>query len=329
MTHDVAIIAYDGCVASNVYSYVDMFETANQIIKHMGGMRHSFRHQIVSTSTLQVRSYSNKTILADCLIEEMRKPKVLLIPGLGISSEKDIKSTLKQLKKVSEKVNTVITPNMIVGANCSGTFVLAASGQLNHRKATTTWWLADTFRHYFPLVELNIDEVLVEDKNLITSGAMTSYLDLGLHLIGKLGGPSLMRLCGQYMIIDGGKRQQRPYITPWLMKNRDKLIESADRWVRNKLRFEIKVDDLADYLGVSSRTLNRRFHNALKISPQEFIQAVKIEHAKTLLETTDENTLDISFQLGYQEENSFRRVFKSHTGLTPPQYRRQFKASDT
>jgi transcriptional regulator GlxA family with amidase domain len=153
---------------------------------------------------------------------------------------------------------------------------------------------------------------------------MTAHTDLSLHVLRRLGGVSLARSVSGIMLVDGARTSQRPFMS--IQKNySDPLIRRAIEWMTKNLAQPATIDGLANDMHVSYRTLNRHFIKIVGMSPLSYFQALKIERAKELLECTSRDFEAITAGVGYEDVSSFRRLFKHSTGLSPAQYRRQFK----
>jgi len=327
MTVQVAIIGFPGCLGSSVHGPADLFATANTIAQHMGRHSNQFQTRILSCDARPVHSANGHLITADGDIKQISEADIIIVPGIGISSLSDMESRLDALQPVIKQLQSCAATNKIIATSCTGTFLAAEAGLLDGKRATTTWWLEDSFRARYKEIDLMADQILVDEGLIITSAAGTSYLDLTLHLIDRFAGPSLARLCARYMVVDGGRKSQRAYAVPTHFKRRDELIERADAWIRDQGRGKITVEALAGYLGVSSRTLIRRIKKQLGMTSQAFIREIKMDQAKTLLDTTPDTIASIGAEVGYDDENAFRRSFTSYIGLSPTQYRSQFKNS--
>jgi len=214
----------------------------------------------------------------------------------------------------------------LVAASCYGTFVLAEAGLLNGRPATTTWWLAHEFQQRYPDIELDADKTLIDSGHAVTAGAMTAHTDLSLHVLRRLGGAALARSVSGIMLVDGARTSQRPFMSVQ-KEYAEPLIRRAIEWLSNNITKPVSIDDLATAMHVSYRTLNRRFIDITGMTPLTYLQALKIERAKELLESTPGDFEGITAKVGYEDVSSFRRLFKRSTGLSPAQYRRQFKGS--
>jgi transcriptional regulator GlxA family with amidase domain len=213
----------------------------------------------------------------------------------------------------------------IIGASCSGTALLAETKLLDGKKATTSWWLDSFFRERYPNVELHIDRVLVENERLITAGAMTSYVYLVLSLIERFAGKEMALSCAKVMLVDMNKGHQTPYaMLQTVLRCDDNVVLKAQYWLNEHLRQTIDMRELADYLALSYRTLLRRFKTATGETPMRYLQKIRIETAKYLLETTSLSLEAVMERTGYSDPSSFSILFKRLTQLTPREYRRRF-----
>jgi transcriptional regulator GlxA family with amidase domain len=216
----------------------------------------------------------------------------------------------------------------LVAASCYGTFVLAQSGLLEGRAATTTWWLRDYFQQRYPGVRLNADRALVDAGTVITAGAMTAHSDLSFHLLRRLKGHAVARRVGSIMLVDEGRSSQLPFVVLQRRFN-EPLIDGAIAWMESHLAEGFSTNELASSLHVSYRTLHRRFHSVTGMAPLSYLQALRVECAKELLEETRQGVEQIAEAVGYVDASSFRRLFSRLVSETPAQYRRRFRGSES
>jgi transcriptional regulator GlxA family with amidase domain len=213
----------------------------------------------------------------------------------------------------------------IIGASCSGTVLLAETGLLDGKKATTSWWLDGFFRARYPSVELCIDRVVVENERLITAGAMTSYVYLVLGLIERFAGKEMALACAKVMLVDMNKSHQTPYaMLQTVLRYDDNVVLKAQYWLAEHLQHAFDIRELADHLALSYRTLLRRFKAATGENPMRYLQKIRIETAKYLFETTSLSLEDVMERVGYSDPSSFSILFKRLTQLTPREYRNRF-----
>jgi len=326
MPHVIKILAYEGCFGSAVLGPADLFGVANSLLAHEGRLP-AFDVQLLSVGdSLDVRVAGGHVIRCDGRLADCSPVRcTLMLPGMDVGSAQEVGRAAQEMAPNLAALASWYAAESVITANCSATFLLATTGLLDGRRATTSWWLEETFRKNFRTVSLEAESILVEDGRLTTAAAGTSHLDLALHLIGSLEGPKLASLCAHFMVVDGGRSSQRPYTVPWHYKSRDPLIERADGWIRGKLAEKILIQDMAQHLGIENRTMNRRFQKATGHTPQAYVKRARMERAKMQLETSDDSVAMIGDSVGYEDENAFRRAFLSDVGVTPASYRRQFK----
>ena len=212
----------------------------------------------------------------------------------------------------------------LVAASCYGTFILAESGLLDAVEATTTWWLQGDFRQRYPAVRLNADRALVDGGRCLTAGAMTAHADLSLQVLRRLYGAALARRVAGIMLIDGARDSQRPFMAlPTTFD--DVLVQQAADWLGARRGDAVSTGALAAALHVSYRTLHRRFQAAAGMPPLAYVQALRVEHAKELLESTRLSLEQVVERIGYSDVSAFRRLFARYVGLSPAQYRQRFR----
>lgn len=212
----------------------------------------------------------------------------------------------------------------LVSASCYGTFMLAESGLLDGAEATTTWWMAAEFRKRYPEVRLDADRAMVDGGRCLTAGAMTAHTDLTLHVLRRLYGASLAREVAGIMLVDGARESQRPFMA--LRRSfDDPLVQRAADWMAARSGECLSAQDLAAALNVSYRTLHRRFDTGAGMAPLAYLQALRVERAKELLESTRLSLEQIIESIGYSDVSAFRRLFLRSAGLSPAQYRQRFK----
>lgn len=212
----------------------------------------------------------------------------------------------------------------LLAASCYGTFVLGESGLLDGVEATTTWWFRDLFRQRYPKVKLDADLAVADGGRCITAGAMTAHTDLALHVLRRLFGAALAREVGSIMLVDGARTSQRPFMT--LRRHfDDPLIQRASDWLAGRVGEEVSAEALAGALHVSYRTLHRCFQAAVAMPPLAYLQDLRVESAKELLESTSLSLEQIVGKVGYSDVSAFRRLFARRAGLSPAQYRQRFR----
>jgi transcriptional regulator GlxA family with amidase domain len=258
---------------------------------------------------------------------------VLVVPGFDFISIDDL------FERLNRNVISLIQKTAKRGAIwsiCNGSFFVAEAGLLDNRSATITWWLGGIFAKRYPKVLLQLDQALVEDGTFVTSGAGTAAMQLAMLLIERFASAELSRIVARLMLIDNASHQQTPFmhaavpaaytgIMDDLRDARsDNLVTRARELIGRQLQHPLRIDTLAQQLGITSRTLLRRFRAATKQSPTEYLQAARIERARALLEATKLPIKRILARVGYTDERAFRRLFKNHVGTAMIEYRQRF-----
>ncbi|MCP2168486.1 GlxA family transcriptional regulator [Goodfellowiella coeruleoviolacea] len=208
---------------------------------------------------------------------------------------------------------------------CSGVFALARTGLLDGRSATTHWERAEQLRREFPRVRVATDVLYVDHGDVATSAGAGAGIDLCLHLVRQDHGPAHAALIARHMVMpphrEGGQAQYVPTRPPG-----DEL-DGLLAWASQRLATPLSVADLAAHLGVSPRTLARRFVERLGTSPGAWLLSRRVAEARTLLESTDLPVEAIAVRVGLTSAVNLRRRFRALVGTTPGAYRRAFRGS--
>ncbi len=324
MAH-ITLLAYPHCSMSSIIGPVDALAMANIWYQRsrkpdMDGAP-LFSWDIVSLDGGPVQGEGRIMVQPHKAIHEVHETDFILIPGFlpPLDFMGSIPVTLIDWFRDWHHRDTMI------GASCTGTFFLAETGLLDGRLATTNWAFARYFQRCYPQVTLKPARILTQDGGILCSGATTSFLDLSLFLIEKFGSAELASHCAKALLVEPHRRNQSPYVVFDYQKSHsdDKVLAAQER-MEDSFDQSMSLDALAEDLGISSRHFKRRFKNATGDSPLTYLQRVRIEAAKQKLETTRENITEITWQVGYEDSNSFRRLFKKFTGLSPREYRERF-----
>ena len=206
---------------------------------------------------------------------------------------------------------------------CSGVFALARTGLLDGRSATTHWARAEQLRREFPQVRVELDVLYVDHGDVATSAGAGAGIDLCLHLVRNDHGAAHAALLARHMVMppqrEGGQAQYVP--SPPSADALGGLLE----WAGARLATPLSVNDLAAQLGVSPRTLARRFAEQLGTSPGAWLLSRRVAEARTLLAETDLPVEAIATRVGLASAVNLRRRFRAQVGTTPGAYRRAFQ----
>ncbi len=320
----IGVLVYPGCLRSSAVVPIDVFNIANTIAQqrpaaqrvHIQGMWVDAREQ--RTITIDGLSFQTRAVAGE-------KLDALMVPGVNHQTPYDLAHMLDQLEPEQEALRCFARNGRLLVSSCSSTCLVAQSGLLDGRRATTSWWLSAYFRKRFPEVHLEGEELVVQDGSFVSSGGVTSYLDLALWLVGHFGGDELRQITAKVLVADGNRTSQAPFIASAMIQGEGHaVIERARRWLNERMDKPWAMAELAEYCHTSPRTLLRRFQESEGLSPIQYAQRLRVERAKALLESTRLSLEDITSRCGYEDVSTFSKVFKRWAQVTPREYRGRF-----
>jgi transcriptional regulator GlxA family with amidase domain len=213
-----------------------------------------------------------------------------------------------------------------IASLCVGSFFLASTGLLDGKKCAAHWASKSDFQAMFPNVNVIEDSIMTEENGIYTSGGAYSHLNLLLHIIEKHLGREMSILASKMFEIDIERKSQNQFSIFMGQKGHsDNEVLEAQEFIENNSDKKLGVDELCQKYGIGRRTFERRFKKSTGNSFVEYIQRVKVEAAKRLLEAGRKTVNEIIFEVGYNDVNAFREVFKKYAGISPIDYRRKYK----
>jgi transcriptional regulator GlxA family with amidase domain len=325
--HQFAIVALDGCYGSSLHGLVDVLVVANAHLKKQLGQQHPpFKWQFFTSQHDSIETSNGLTMSHPRAEHSEQQFDVIYIPGIWYQSASHFSQQLDALIPLYQWLIKQHTNGAIICGNCTATFMLAQTGLLDNKSATTVWWIEHLFRQRYPSIELKTRDLIIEQNNLITASAATSHFQLGLHIIAKFIPGAVVQQVAKTMLIDTRKSNiaAQLILSPNL-EHDDHLVQQAQDWISRHLELAFSIAMLASKLATSERTLTRHFNRTLAITPIKYVQAQRIDRAKYLLETSELSLDAIIEKVGYQDKSTFSKLFDKHTGIPPMSYRRQFR----
>lgn len=321
----ISLLAIEGCLSSSITNLVDAFTIANLWYSSYTESREKlFETTIVTPDGSPVTCSNNIQINPHRSFKDDIRSDYLIIPAL-LPVPKSSEMNSGVLDYIRHQYSTGST----VASVCTGTFLLAETGLLDGKGATTNWRFEKKFRYRYPQVDLKIGEILTENENIISSGAVTAIMHLALRIIQREGSNRLASVCAKTMLIDPNIDSQAPYaIYPITENHKDNEIHKAQHYMREHMAANISIDQVAEVVCISPRHFKRRFKNATGDSPLNYLQKLRIQAAKDQLENSLDSIEEITRRIGYQDSSTFRRLFKRHTSLSPREYRDRFLMLD-
>jgi len=315
--------AGDNCLFSGISGLMDAFSIANLWHQAMVPEEKEplFDCRLVTTGGKPVRAYGGVEFKQAGSLEDAQPSDFIIVPPF-----------LPHVAPLPPKDDPLYdwirdhhAGRKPVGTMCSGTFLLAETGLLDGKVATVNWHFARMFKQRYPKVQLRPELIMSEDDGLICTGATTAMFNLALYIIKLFGSAELGAVCSKVLLVDPSRQSQTPYMISDFNKNHgDQAVLKAQVQMETRFSENLQIDALAGAAGLSPRHFKRRFKQATGEAPLGYLQRVRIEQAKRRLETTRDTMNEITWQIGYEDSSSFRRLFKKFTGLAPREYRDKF-----
>ena len=312
--HDIAILALDGIVSFDLGIPCEVFGHAR-----LAGGKPAYRVRVCGENgrvrsrafDLDVPHGLDRVVLADTVV----------VPGV-----EDIGATVA--KPVLDAIREAWTRGARLVSICSGAFVLAETGLLDGRRATTHWLGTAEFRRRFPAVVLDPQVLFVDEGRIVTSAGALAGMDMCLHLVARDHGQAVAahaaRLAVAPLHRDGGQAQ---FIRHDLPRASDSLAPLLD-WMLAHLDQPLGVEALAARANTSPRTFARRFRQQTGTTPLQWLLTARIRRAQEMLETGSHTVEAVATAVGFEAPVSFRARFQQVVGISPNAYRRRFNAAD-
>jgi AraC family transcriptional regulator, transcriptional activator FtrA len=315
--HRVVALAYEGLCTFEFGIAVEMFGLPRPELEDW------YSFSVCGLEKRPLRATGGITVTPRNGLSGLRHADTIIIPGWNNPAVKPPEQLIRALRKAHERGVRLVSI-------CSGIFVLAATGLVNGRRATTHWRYIDTLTRAFPLIQLQPDVLYVDEEDILTSAGSAAGIDLCLHIIRKDFGTVVANKVARRLVVsphrEGGQAQfvDKPVgeeAHPWLSKLLD--------WTQTRLHLSVTVGQLAKEAHVSKRTLSRRFAETTGTSPLDWVSGLRVRRAKDLLETTKLSVEEIAEQCGFRSAAVLRHHFRRRVTLSPNTYRERFEQTAT
>ncbi|MBC9251941.1 transcriptional regulator [Pseudomonas alcaligenes] len=309
----VALYVSPQTVCSSLSMADDAFRLANQLAgeRLFDTLRVSQDGQPVELGFVQVRVDGDLSLAASA--------DLVLIPASGSSVPRMLDGNPALLAWLASR-----PAEQQLASLCSGAFLLAAAGVLDGRRATTHWALADEFRQRFPQIHLLDQQLFTEDGNRFCSGGAQAGLDLCLHLIAWHAGEALAQRLASTLVVERERGPQSRF-APLLPDSHptDSLIAPLLRWLQEHHQQAIDLERLAAQAHCSTRTLLRRFKASTGLTPNDYLQRLRISAAQSALRNPARSLEQVAAQVGYADRATFAKRFKQLCGESPGAFRKR------
>lgn len=329
MNADIAtcIVMSPQCVLSGVMGVLDVLTSANYVAQHMPQVSTRFRPVLVSDGGGAVQGSNGLNLAARCDLPDPKTVDIAIVPSgpPAIFGTARMREALAGQARLVQWLREVHAAGGVLASCCTGSLLLAATGLLDGKLATTHWRAEAVFRELYPQVELRIDSLLLEEGRVITGGGAQSFSTTILWLIRQFQGEAVATATAKLMLAEGHTSGQNAF-RQWLprLDHHDEPIARAQAWLEAHYREPFDLDAFAARVHLTPRTLMRRFKQSTGLAPLQYQQKLRVEAAKEQLESTRLAVNQVVWQVGYEDVSSFQRLFKRETGLTMVEYRQRF-----
>lgn len=323
---EIALLAYDDANAVDIFGPLQVFASANELLDAQPPARSKPRYhtRLVSLQNQpQIRLATQTRVLCDANLADIANTDLdtlILVGGTPaslLSKNINLMQTLQAILPQARRVASV----------CSGAFLLAATGALNGRRATTHWKRYAEFRERFPEVQLEIDALFTQDGKYYCSAGVTAGIDLSLQLVQDNFGQSLALETARQMVAfyhrPGGQNQFSAPVKGW-RELQHPALRKAQEYIHQHLDEPLEVERLADLAAMSVRNFSRQFSTATGLAPSRYIAQARLDQARWLLESSELPLAKIAHQCGFSSNEMLRRKFMQALKVEPADYRKRF-----
>lgn len=332
--HDVPpiealIVALPETAGSTLYGMIDVLSATGTLWQQLIGEKAGpglIRPRIIAPTVAPFRCGNNIPVHPDFSVADDPDADIVIVAELWLAPDDDMSG---KYPGVVDWIRRRHQAGSNIYSACSGSILLAKTGLLNGCEATSHWSYQDLFRTSFPQVRFRPEKNLVfcdAAGRIVTAGGTTSWHDLVIHIISRHCNPGEALRIAKVYLLKWHDEGQLPYAS--LVRRQphaDAVVRRAEEWLAKNFRVPHAVAAVVATSGIPERTLKRRFRAATGSTLMTYLQNLRVEEAKRILENERTPFEEISEQVGYENFAFFRRLFKRSTGLTPGQYRRMFR----
>ena len=317
--HTVVIVAFDGLQLLDLAGPVEVLRTATRL-----GARPPYRTLLATPDGAPVRSESGVQLGADVSLAELARDAadldtLVVVGGQGTAAAMADHGLVADLASVAARAPRLTSV-------CSGSFLLAAAGLLDGYEATTHWASCDRLADLYPEVSVLPDRIFVRDRDRWTSAGVTAGIDLMLAVVEEDHGAGLAHAVAGWLVVfvrrPGGQSQFSAQLRA--MPASSPSIAELQRWLPDHLDRDVSVEALAAHAGMSQRNFSRVFRRATGTTPAAYVEELRVETARRLLEDTDLTVGAVAARVGFAHAETLHRAFRRCVGTTPDRYRQHF-----
>lgn len=312
------VVLFEGVQSLDVTGPVEVFTGAGLALGDPG----AYRVRTGSLDGQAVRASSGLTLVPELALREAPAPHTLLVPG-GDGTRSSRPGLVAWLRDAAPAATRLVSV-------CTGSLLLADAGLLHGRRATTHWAYCDKFARDHPDVDVDPDPIYIRDGHIATSAGVTAGIDLALALVEEDLGRDVALTVARHLVVFLRRPGNQAQFSAQLAAQtaRREPLREVQRWISEHPDDDLSVPALAERARLSPRHFARAFLAETGVPPGRYVDRVRLEHARRLLEDTSDSIDEISRACGYGTPEAMRRAFVKALGSAPAEYRRRFRAAD-
>jgi len=320
----IAVAVYPGVSLLDLGGPLEAFRVASEFAGTRS-RRLNYKCSVVSSRGGQVPTADGVPLITESIRSLDRiEIDTLIVPGAFLVEDvtRDVE-LIKWVAKRAPKCRRVCSV-------CVGSFMLAAAGLLNGRRAATHWMHTQLLARQYPDVKVEPDAIFVHDGRVWSSAGVTTGIDLALALIeedsGRETAIAVARVLVVYLKRAGGQSQYSALLAAQAESESNNFAE-LERWIAENLRADLSIESLADRAHMSPRNFARMYAKKRGRTPAKAVEAIRIDAARRRLEETDARIETIADECGYSGEEQMRSAFVRVLRIPPREYRKRFATS--
>jgi transcriptional regulator GlxA family with amidase domain len=279
--------------------------------------------QTTAINKLPVNSSVGFPLLPDTTLKEAGNSDIIYLPALW----RNPRPIVKKHPEILDWLRQAYENGAMISAVGTGSCFLAEAGLLNDKPATTHWHYFDQFQRDYPKVKLKRQYFITQAGNLYCCASVNAMADLTVHFVKRMYGDAIASFVERNFSHEIRRSYEHTgYFEGSTKQHPDEDIVQAQIWLQDNYNRQIKMSEVASRFDMSVRTFNRRFKNATAQSPLHYLQGVRIEIAKDLLQTSNLNVSEVADKIGYQDVGYFTALFMKLLSTSPREYRSTVRA---
>jgi PAS domain S-box-containing protein len=314
----IVILGLNACLGSAFLGTLDAFRFAARAIAAECGGAAPFEWLSASIDGAPASDGEGRRLPVDAAIERIAACDAIVVPSFDFGAA-GAPVDLPGLGAAAAFLRRHHARGALACASGSGVFLLGEAGLLDGRRCVTSKDAHDELKRRFPRALPIWGAPLIEERRVVTAGAPLAFVDMALHVIGALCGATESAAAAEALASGGAPAHAAP--RPGALEGPRAFLMAAERVVRQALDRSLSTQELAQALSTSERTLHRRLKLASGDSPKSFIDRVRVDAAKSWLESSARSVKELSASAGFGDEASFRRTFRRFVGMAPGAYR--------